>query len=124
MTIVEIDDSQLAVHIQGWHRVFALKRTITVPLAHVIGAKANPSAINTPRGFRAPGTRLPGVITAGTFRRRGSKEFWDASRDPTKTLVIELQDDQYSRLVIDVEEPAATAAQIETALRRRLQPNA
>ncbi len=124
MTIVEIDDSQLTVHIQGWHRFWALKNSITVRLEKVTAVRADPDAIKSLHGLKAPGARVPGMIAAGTFRSIGSKEFWDIGRDHSKILVIELRNERYARLVVDVEDPVLVAGQIETAISGRLQPNA
>lgn len=123
MTVVEIDDSQLVVHIQGVHQMLAFKRTIVTPLDHVVSATPDPDVSSTLTGLRAPGAYVPGVITAGTYRSKSGKEFWDVGRNPSRILVIELKNSEFERLVIDVENPAAISRQIETALMRRLQPN-
>jgi uncharacterized protein (DUF1778 family) len=41
--------------------------------------------------------------------------FWEVT-DPTKAVVIELKDDQYAELVVQVEDPAAVVAQINQAI--------
>ncbi len=41
--------------------------------------------------------------------------FWDV-HDPEKTVVIYLKDERYARLVIEVDDPPATAAAIQRAL--------
>jgi hypothetical protein len=38
--------------------------------------------------------------------------FWDV-HDPEKTVVIQLRDERYAQLVIEVEDPHATAAAIQ-----------
>jgi hypothetical protein len=43
--------------------------------------------------------------------------FWDV-HDAAKAVVIELTGDPYTRLVIQVDDPAATVAQVEHALSR------
>ena len=70
------------------------------------------------KGLRAPGTYLPGVITAGTFHIHGERVFWDV-HDANKAVVIELADEQYARLIIQVDDPRATVALIESAATRR-----
>ncbi|WP_210749607.1 hypothetical protein [Nocardia vermiculata] len=47
-------------------------------------------------------------------RRR--KVFWDV-KDPAKAVVIELADERYARLVVQVDDPSATVALVENALR-------
>ncbi|MFE3599529.1 hypothetical protein ACFXP3_19000 [Streptomyces sp. NPDC059096] len=115
MALVRIDGDDLVVVIEGLHKVWALKSSLTVPLANVRGATADPGIIADPKGIRAPGARVPGVITAGTFHLDGEKVFWDV-RDPSKTVVVELADEHYARLVLQVEDPRATVALIENAL--------
>ena len=67
------------------------------------------------KGIKAPGTELPGVIKVGTFYQWRERVFWDV-RDPDKTIVIELGDERYARLVIEVEAPPTTVAAIKQAL--------
>ena len=82
----------------------------------MVGAEANPEvALQWRKGVRAPGTHVPGVITAGTFYQEGEPVFWDV-HDPEKTVVIQLRDERYARLVIEVDDPHATAAAIQKAL--------
>jgi len=52
---------------------------------------------------------------------RGADRFWALARDvhdPSKAIAIRLHDERYSRLVIGVEDPQATAAAINAALGR------
>lgn len=66
------------------------------------------------RGLRLVGSRIPGVITAGTFRVDGEWVFWDV-HDMDKAIVIELEDEHYARLVIEVADPEAAAALVNRA---------
>jgi hypothetical protein len=96
--------------------LWALKSRLEIPLSHVVGAEFNPEiAREWRKGIRAPGTHVPGVITAGTFYQEGERVFWDV-HDPEKTVVIRLKDERYARLVIEVDDPLATAAAIQRAL--------
>src|SRR6185437_15112639 len=67
-------------------------------------------------GIRMPGTQIPGVIIAGTFYQHDGAVFYDV-HDPEQTIALEL--DHFKRLVIQVDDPAATVALLETALRSR-----
>jgi hypothetical protein len=58
---------------------------------------------------------LPGVIYAGTWRGRGTKEFWNVHRDRAKWLVIDLKGGGYTRVALEVADPAALAARIDAA---------
>src|SRR4051794_33406565 len=103
---------------QGLDKLWALKSRLEVPLAHVRGATADPGVVKEPKGIRAPGAHVPGVLTAGTFHIDGERVFWDV-HDPEKAVVIELDDERYARLVVQVDDPRATVALVERALHRR-----
>ncbi|MET8573101.1 hypothetical protein [Streptomyces sp. NPDC004783] len=115
MAHISIDDGNLIVEIEGLDKLWALKSRLTIPLAHVRGATADPGVVKEPKGLRSPGTHLPGVVTAGTFHIDGERVFWDV-HDPAKAVVIQLADERYARLVIQVADPRATVALIEDAL--------
>ena len=117
MTEVELTQDTLIVHVRGMDRLWSLRSRLEIPLSHVLDAEADTQvARDWQKGLRAPGTHVPGVITAGTFFQDGDRVFWDV-RDPEKTMVIRLEDERYTRLVIEVEDPRATVAAIEEAIR-------
>lgn len=107
MASVSVTDDLLTVDVQGLHRLWAFKRRIRVPLAHVRGATPDPGIVHEPKGLRAPGLHVPGAAVIGTFHCDGEKHFWDV-RVGTHTIVIELADETYNRLIIDVEDPRTT----------------
>ena len=119
MTEVEVAEDALVVHVRGMDRLWALRSRLEIPLAHVVGAEVDPETTrNWWKGFRAGGTQIPGVISAGTFYHEGDRVFWDV-HDPEKTVVIRLKDERYARLVIEVQDPPATVAAIQEAISQR-----
>lgn len=117
MAQVDIDGDLLVVEIEGLDRLWALKSRLEIPLVNVRGATADPGVIKEPKGIRAPGAHVPGVITAGTFHIDGERVFWDV-RDAARAVVIELRDERYARLIVQVADPRATVALIERAIAR------
>ena len=115
MATITIDADNLVVHVQGLDKLWALKSQLTIPLAHVRGATVDPGIVREPKGWRGPGAHLPGVIVAGTFHHDGQRVFWNV-HDSAKAIVIELDDDIYQRLVVEVPDPRATLAAIERAI--------
>lgn len=118
MAIVSIDGDNLVVQIQGMDKLWALTSRLVIPLSSVRGVTADAGIDKDPKGLRGPGTRVRGVITAGTFRTDGDRVFWDV-HDPAKAVVIELSGQRYARLVIEVADPAATVALVERATQPR-----
>jgi len=118
MVELSIEGHELAVEVRGWSRLWALKSHLRLPLAHVRAVRWDPSvARGWWKGWRLPGTQIPGVIVAGTYCRNGAWEFWDV-RGGSKALVIELERDPYARIVVEVADPPAALARIERALGR------
>ncbi|MET7320559.1 hypothetical protein [Streptomyces sp. NPDC005549] len=118
MALVRIEGGTLVVVIEGLDKLWAFKGGLTIPLANVRGATVDPGITTEPKGVRAPGSHVPGVIVAGTFHQDGEKVFWDV-KDRSKAVVIELADEQYARLVLQVDDPRATVALIEGTLAGR-----
>jgi hypothetical protein len=59
-------------------------------------------------------------MIAGTFVfLDGEHAFWDV-HDPDRTVVIELDHERFANLVLEVEDPQATAAAVSAALARTL----
>ena len=118
MATISIDGADLTIDVQGMDKFWSLKSRLTIPMAHVRGATADPSIASEPKGWWGPGTHVPGVIVAGTFHQDGKRVFWDV-HNKDKVVVIELKDDTYQRLVIEVDDPRATVELIEGAVAPR-----
>ena len=119
MAKVELTADTMVVHVTGADRIFAFKSELAVPLEHVLGvARDEQEARQWYHGVRAPGTGVPGVITAGTFHEHGERVFWDVHH-ADKAIAITLRDESYAKLVIGVDDPDSTIAAIEAALGER-----
>ena len=117
MTTVEIAGDQLVVTMHGLDPFWALRRRVIVPLAHVRGATPDPGVGRESAGVRAPGTHVPRVITAGTYRKDGERTFWNL-RPSQQAVVIELAGERFRRLVLGVDDARATAELVERSLTR------
>ena len=116
MVDLSIADGNLTLHVRGADKLWAFKGSLEVPLAHVAGVRADPDiAHGWWHGIRLLGTNLPGVITAGTFHQDGKRVFWDV-HNPANTIVIELRDERYDELIVEVADPQAAVKLIQDAL--------
>jgi hypothetical protein len=115
MAEVAINETTLTITIEGWDRVWALRSQLEIPLEHVQGARVDPEVNLGWKRLKIAGTHLPGVIAAGTFYEKGGLVFWDV-HDAEQAIVIDLRDERYKRLVIQVDDPSATVARITEAL--------
>ena len=100
----------------GLVRLWALSSGVAVPVTSIVdvGVSVRKDLV---LGTRWPGTHLPGVLTAGTFRSRGEKALWMVGRNE-KVLVIELTGEKYRHLVLGVEDPEAATEALRAALNR------
>ena len=114
MTSVSVTDGKLTVEVQGWDKLWSLTSRLEIPLEHVIDVRLADDQVE---GIRMPGTHVHGVIIAGTFVQEGSSVFWDV-HDPTNAITLELRDERYSKLVIEVADPTATIDAVKDALFR------
>lgn len=99
-------DNETIFEIEGLHKIWSLKSQLTIPNEHIISAKQDLNEIESFKGFRAYGTELPSVIRAGTFYQYSDRSaiFMDIV-DKNKTIIVELKDEKYSKLIIEVENP-------------------
>ncbi len=119
MATIDVEDASLIVTMEGADKLWALRSRLEIPLAHVRGARADPTFARDHgyQGLKLGGARVPGVITAGTFRQGGAWVFWDV-HDPDQAVVIDLADERYTRLVIGIDDPESAAAGIQEACGR------
>ena len=111
MVLVRKRDTKAIFEIQGLHKLWALKSRIEIPIAHICNARIyNDTDDRWWKGIRAPGTFIPGFITAGTFHRDGKKLFWDVV-NTKNAIVIDLENESYDQLIIEVRNPAALIAE-------------
>jgi|SRR5579862_2546177 len=119
MVDLSVAGGKLVLQIRGADRLWALKSSLEIPLQHIASVRSDPSvAHGWYHGIRAPGTNVPGVLTAGTFYQHGQRIFWDVHH-PENTIVIELRDERYNELIVEVSDPAVAVELISTATTAR-----
>ncbi|MGD1082366.1 MAG: hypothetical protein ABR881_28950 [Candidatus Sulfotelmatobacter sp.] len=116
MVDFSIAEGKLTLHVRGADKLWAFKSSLEIPPVHIAGVRADAEvARGWYQGIRMPGTSVPGVITAGTFYQDGKRVFWDVHH-PEKTIVIDLRDERYNELVVEVDDPDAAIKLIQNAL--------
>ena len=116
MVDLSIAEGKLVLHVRGADKLWSFKSSLEIPLVHIARVRADAEiARGWYHGIRMPGTNVPGVITAGTFYQDGKRVFWDVHH-PEKTIVIDLHDEKYNQLIVEVEDPQAAVSLIQSAL--------
>lgn len=87
--------NQLTIKLEGAEQLWALKRRIQIPHYAIeqVNYLAEQPTMQDLEGdyFRFPGTSLPTVFLAGSYKKRGSREFWYVKLRETGLLTIDLK---------------------------------
>ncbi|MEC4005285.1 hypothetical protein OX283_011515 [Flavobacterium sp. SUN052] len=105
ITIQQTQDNFI-FKLSGFHQIWALKSSITVPKKNVIRAYQDQQELHKFPGFRL-GTHIPFLITAGTYFLRGKQNFWDVMVEKN-AVIVELQNHIFTKLYIQVKNPQET----------------
>ncbi len=119
MVTVTRGGQKLRFEIEGFDKVLALKGHLELPLSHIKSARADTEAAKGWwHGVRLPGTDIPGFVTAGSFYQSGRMVFYDVHH-ADHAIVVELDNDDYDRLIVEVRDPAGTVKMINDAIASR-----
>lgn len=117
MVDISIENENLVVTLAGMDKLWALKSRLEVPLKNISAVRADPeiTAKQGHTGLKITGARLGERMIAGSFQQHGDSVFWDV-HDATKAIVIELHDEHYAELILEVNDPEGTVKTIEAAI--------
>ncbi|HEV3397626.1 MAG TPA: hypothetical protein VG100_15885 [Xanthobacteraceae bacterium] len=111
---LRLSEEALTVALEGWERVWALRRRLVVPRANIVRAEWHAEPVEIDVWLRAGGTSVPGVVKAGTFLGQGMKQFFYIRRPhgwmrgaAANVLVLDLQRTFYGRVVLSCDEADA-----------------
>ena len=116
MVEISISGDRLHLEVRGWDKLWAFKSQLDIPLQHIRAVRHDPKSLSGWwHGIRLPGTQLPGILTAGTFYQHGQRVFWDV-HDPEKAIIIDLHDDRFDELIVEVGDPLFAVEQITAVI--------
>jgi hypothetical protein len=116
MVEVSVEGQNAIFTVQGWDKLWAIRSRLEIPLAHIRGVHADASPkMGWFQGLKIMGADLPNVFRAGTFYQDGGWVFWDV-RHGEKTIVVELHDERFQKLVVEVTDPAAEIQKLQKAI--------
>ncbi len=119
MVDVKLEGDRVIFEVEGLDKMWALRSQLAIPIAHITGVRADDDAAKGWwHGVRLGGADLPGVLTAGTFYRKGRMVFYDVHK-PEQTIVVDLNHELYDQLILQVRNPVDAVATIRGALSNR-----
>ena len=111
---LELSEDALTIVLEGWERLWALRRRLIIPRAKVVHAEWRGEPFTIHAGLRLAGTAVPGVLAAGTFFGQGMKQFLYLRRPQgwrrataANVLVFDLLDMFYHRVLLSCTEAEA-----------------
>jgi hypothetical protein len=120
MVEISITDDHLHLEVKGLDKLWTFKSQLDIPLAHIRAVRHDPKAASVSgwwHGNRFPGTSIPGILMAGTFQLYGERIFWDVHH-PERAIILELHDDRFDELIVEVSNPLLAVEQIKAKLPR------
>jgi hypothetical protein len=116
MITISKKENNFQFNVEGCHKLWAFKSQLTIPTHNVVRAYQDLEELGGSwKGLKMPGTNVSGLITAGTFYHSGGRIFWDVM-DEKKSIIIDLEDESYQKLIIEVENPEGAIAFINDRL--------
>jgi hypothetical protein len=73
MAQIKIEDETVMIRLSRAEKFGALRGNLRFPLSAVRSARVVDKPFAEIQGFRSPGTRVPGIMALGTWRRRGGE---------------------------------------------------
>ena len=118
---VTIEDGNLVFELHGVDEFLSIKRSISIPLQHVVSVSTERVPWQPFKQMRVAGTSLPGVVKDGRFLSSNGMMFFEM-HDPDKCVTVNLDHERYKKIVFEVENKEATAKQINDALKSKQLP--
>ncbi|GAB2727154.1 hypothetical protein [Kitasatospora kifunensis] len=117
MATIVLDQDRLVVHLTVWEKVEATHGDLHIPLAAVRAVSIVNHPLDSPRGLRAPGTDVPDVVKAGTWRSSTEGVQFVVATRGERAVRIDLVKGQsaFDVLLIGVDDAEADAAAIRAA---------
>jgi hypothetical protein len=112
---VKIEDGNLVFKLHGVDEFLSIKRSVSIPLQHVVSVSAERVAWQPFKQLRIAGASIPGVVKDGRFLSSDGMMFFEM-HDPDKCVTVTLDHERYKKIVFEVEDKQATAKQINDAL--------
>lgn len=112
---IRIEKSELVFELHGVDEFLSIKRSISIPLSHVVSVSTDRVPWKPFRQLRVVGTSLPGVVKDGRFLSSDGLMFFEM-HDPNKCITVTLDHERYKKIVFEVNNKEAAAKQITDAI--------
>jgi hypothetical protein len=107
MAQIQIEGEMVVIHLSRAEKFGALHGDLRIPRSAVRAARVVDKPFAEIQGFRSPGTRVPGIMALGTWRRRGGDRDFVAVYCGERGVVVEVDPNasSYLRVILSTKDP-------------------
>lgn len=109
-----VEGDQVVARLKGWRAIWAVKRSVSIPVSTVVSA-SHDAEVRAHVSAKLRRRKSPsGVIRIGAYHSLEGWSFWSIGLG-RNAVVVEASGARYRFVVVEVEDPAATVAEIRAA---------
>jgi hypothetical protein len=112
---VRIEGDEVVLEIHGVDEILSIKRSIHVPLKHILSVSTETIPWNIFNGLRIAGTNIPNHVKDGRFLSKEGLMFFEM-HNPESCITINLDHERYKKIVFEVEDKESAAMMINNAI--------
>ena len=115
---VKIENDNLIFEIHGVDMILAIRRTISIPISHVVSVSTDAVKWQPFQQLKVAGTSIPGVIKDGMFLSNDGLLFFEM-HDPNKCITVSLNHEKFKKIIFEVQDKEHATKVIQDALSKK-----
>lgn len=112
---VKIEGKNIIFEIHGADVILAIKRSITIPIEHVMSVSTDKVSWEPFQQLKVVGTGFPGIIKDGLYLSNDGLLFFEMHH-PDKCITVTLNNEQYKKIIFEVQDKEYVAKIIRDAI--------
>jgi len=112
---VRIEGDEVVLEIHGVDEILSIKRSIHVPLKHILSVSTETIPWNIFNAMKLAGADIPHVVKDGRFLSKEGLMFFEMHH-PESCITINLDHERYKKIVFEVEDKESAAMMIKNAI--------
>ncbi len=114
---IKIEGDKVVFEIHGVVMLLAIRKTITVPLSHVMSVSTDKVPWEIFQQIKVAGTGLPGVVKDGTYLTANGLVFFEMHHQD-KCITVSLNNETYKKIIFEVDDKDVAAKMINDAINK------
>lgn len=114
---IKIEGNNLVFEISGIDIILAIKRSITIPLDHVVSISTEKVPWAIFQQLKLGGANVPGVVKDGRYLTGDGLMFFEMHH-PDKCITVTLNHELYKKIIFEVEDKDTSAKIINDAINK------